>query len=80
VIRYDTRGFGRARTDDIAFVNLDDAVAVPDHVEARSAFVVGQPRGASIALDLTIARPDRVDPSLASLAASAATKPNDLRT
>jgi 3-oxoadipate enol-lactonase len=61
VIRYDTRGFGRTQTDDVAFVNLDDAVAVLDHVEARSAYVVGQSRGASIALDLTIARPDRVD-------------------
>jgi pimeloyl-ACP methyl ester carboxylesterase len=61
VIRYDTRGFGRTQTDDVAFVNLDDAVAVLDHVEARSVYVVGQSRGASIALDLTIARPDRVD-------------------
>ena len=61
VIRHDTRGFGRTQTDDVAFVNLDDAVAVLDHVEARSAYVVGQSRGASIALDLTIARPDRVD-------------------
>jgi pimeloyl-ACP methyl ester carboxylesterase len=34
VIRYDTRGFGRTQTDDVAFVNLDDAVAVLDHVEA----------------------------------------------
>ena len=61
VIRYDTRGFGRTQTDDVAFVNLDDAVAVLDHVEARSAYAVGQSRGVSIALDLTIARPDRVD-------------------
>ena len=61
VIRYDTRGFGRTQTDEVAFLNLDDAVAVLDHVEARSACVVGQSRGASIALDLTIARPDRVD-------------------
>jgi 3-oxoadipate enol-lactonase len=61
VIRYDTRGFGRTKTDDVAFVDLDDAVGVLDHVEARSAYVVGQSRGASIALDLTIARPERVD-------------------
>ena len=61
MIRYDTRGFGRTKTDDVAFVNLEDAVAVLDHVEARSAYVVGQSRGASIALDLAIARWDRVD-------------------
>src|SRR6476619_1150278 len=61
VIRYDTRGFGRTQTDDVAFVNLEDAAAVLDHVGAGSAYVVGQPRGASIALELTIARPDRVD-------------------
>jgi hypothetical protein len=44
VIRYDTRGFGRTKTDDVAFVNLDDAIAVLDHVEARSAYVVGPDR------------------------------------
>ena len=80
VIRYDTRGFGRTQTDDVAFVNLDDAVAVLDHVEARSAYVVGQSRGASIALDLTIARPDRVDALVSVADGIGGYEANDLRT
>jgi 3-oxoadipate enol-lactonase len=61
VIRYDTRGFGRTQTEDVEFRNVDDAVAVLDHVGATSAYVVGQSRGGGIALDLTVDRPERVD-------------------
>lgn len=60
VIRYDARGFGRSETDDVEFTNRGDAVAVLDHVGARSAYVVGQSRGGMIALDLALDRPDRV--------------------
>lgn len=60
VIRYDTRGFGRTETEDVAFTNVDDAIAVLDHASARSAYVVGQSRGGMIGLDLVIAHPDRV--------------------
>jgi 3-oxoadipate enol-lactonase len=61
VIRYDTRGFGRTETDEVPFSNRADAVAVLDHVGASSAHVVGQSRGAMIALDLVIDSPDRCD-------------------
>jgi pimeloyl-ACP methyl ester carboxylesterase len=61
VIRFDTRGFGRTDTDDVEFRNADDAIAVLDHVEAESAYVVGQSRGGGIALDLALERPDRFD-------------------
>jgi 3-oxoadipate enol-lactonase len=61
VIRYDTRGFGRTETEDVEFSNRADAVAVLDHVDASSAHVIGQSRGAMIALDLVIDSPDRVD-------------------
>lgn len=61
VIRYDTRGLGRTETDDVEFSNHADAAAVLDHLDADSAFVVGQSRGGMIALDLALDRPDRVD-------------------
>ena len=61
VIRYDTRGFGRTETDDLEFANREDSIAVLDHLGVRSAGVVGQSRGAMIALDLALDRPDRVD-------------------
>lgn len=61
VIRYDTRGFGRTETDDVAFADRADAAAVLDHVGAPSAYVVGQSRGGMFALDLAIEHPERVD-------------------
>jgi pimeloyl-ACP methyl ester carboxylesterase len=61
VIRYDTRGFGRTETDDVEFANRDDASAVLDHLGVGSAAVVGQSRGAMIALDLALDRADRVN-------------------
>jgi 3-oxoadipate enol-lactonase len=61
VIRYDTRGLGRTETDDVEFSNRADAAAVLDHVGAKSAYVVGQSRGAVIALDFLLEYPDRVD-------------------
>jgi 3-oxoadipate enol-lactonase len=61
VIRYDTRGFGRTETEDVEFADRADAAAVLDHVGADSAYVVGQSRGGSIALDLFLEHPERVD-------------------
>jgi len=61
VIRYDTRGFGRTETDDVEFANRDDAIAVLDHLGVATAAVVGQSRGAMIALDLALDRSDRFD-------------------
>jgi pimeloyl-ACP methyl ester carboxylesterase len=59
VIRYDTRGFGRTETDDVEFANRDDAIAVLDDLGVGSAAVVGQSRGAMIALDLALDRSER---------------------
>lgn len=61
VLRYDTRGFGRTETDDVAFSNLEDARAVLDHFDVESAFVLGTSRGGLIGLDLLLAYPGRVD-------------------
>jgi pimeloyl-ACP methyl ester carboxylesterase len=61
VIRYDTRGYGRTESADVAYSNRADAAAVLDHVGAASAHVIGQSRGGMIALDFLIEQPNRVD-------------------
>jgi 3-oxoadipate enol-lactonase len=61
VIRYDTRGFGRSESEHVEFSNRADAAAVLDHVGASSAVIVGASRGGTIAIDLTLERPERVD-------------------
>ncbi|SMH49738.1 Pimeloyl-ACP methyl ester carboxylesterase [Rathayibacter oskolensis] len=60
VIRYDSRGFGGSRTDDVDFDERADALAVLEHLGVERASVIGCSRGGSLVLDLTIAHPDRV--------------------
>ena len=60
VIRYDTRGFGKTKTDAVDFSNRADIAALLDHVGEGSAHVVGLSRGGSIALDFALEFPDRV--------------------
>jgi len=59
VIRYDVRGYGASATEDVEFSHRDDLVAVLDAVGADRAAVVGNSRGASIALDTIVEQPDR---------------------
>lgn len=59
VIRYDTRGYGESTTDDVDFSNGEDLLAVLDAVGADRAALVGNSRGAMIALDTLLASPDR---------------------
>jgi 3-oxoadipate enol-lactonase len=61
VIRYDTRGWGRSETEDVDYTDTADAAAVLDHHDVPSAFVIGQSRGGSIALDFVIDHPERAD-------------------
>lgn len=61
VIRYDTRGFGETRTEDVEFSNRADLAALLDHLKCESAHVLGASRGGSIALDFTLEFPGRVD-------------------
>jgi len=58
-IRYDTRGFGSSSTQDVAFSNRADLIAVIDAVGARQVALVGNSRGAIIALDTVLEFPDR---------------------
>ena len=60
VIRYDTRGFGRTRTEDVPYSNRDDLAALLDALEVESTHLLGASRGGIIALDFTIERPERV--------------------
>ena len=60
VIRYDTRGFGKTETTNVAFSNRQDAIAVLDHFGVDKAVLIGCSRGGQIALDATIEFSDRV--------------------
>jgi 3-oxoadipate enol-lactonase len=60
-IRYDTRGFGRSETDHVPFSNRADAVALLQHLDAPSCYLIGQSRGGTISLDLAIERHELVD-------------------
>lgn len=59
VIRYDIRGYGSSTAEDVDFSNRADVLAVLDGVGAGQAAVVGNSRGAMIALDTVLDSPDR---------------------
>jgi 3-oxoadipate enol-lactonase len=59
VIRYDVRGYGSSTAEDVDFSNRADVLAVLDRVGAGQAAVVGNSRGAMIALDTVLESPDR---------------------
>jgi len=59
-VRYDARGFGRTTTEDVEFSNVDDLVAVLDHLAIEKALLVGNSRGGLIAFNVALDRPDRV--------------------
>jgi len=59
VLRYDTRGFGRSTTEDVEFSNVADLLAVLDARNIRRCAVVGNSRGAMIALDAVLEAPER---------------------
>jgi 3-oxoadipate enol-lactonase len=60
VIRYDTRGYGESTTEDVAFSNRADVVAVLDALGIARAVLVGNSRGGTIAYDTAIEFPERV--------------------
>ena len=60
VIRYDQRGFGRTVTEDVAFSNRADCIAVLDALGIGQAVLVGNSRGGQIAIDTAIEYPDRI--------------------
>ncbi|NMO22138.1 alpha/beta hydrolase, partial [Pyxidicoccus fallax] len=59
-LAYDGRGFGESRGAPEPFSHVDDLGAVLDAVGAREAVLVGCSHGGRVALDFTLAHPDRV--------------------
>jgi pimeloyl-ACP methyl ester carboxylesterase len=60
IVRYDARGFGRTRSEPVAFSNRQDLADLLDHLGIGRAALVGCSRGAMIALDTALERPERV--------------------
>jgi 3-oxoadipate enol-lactonase len=60
VIRYDCRTFGRTTSENVSISNHGDLAAVLDHLGVEKTAVLGLSRGGSIAVDFTLAYPDRV--------------------
>lgn len=60
VLRYDTRGFGLTRSDDVEFSNRADLLALLDGLGIERTHLLGLSRGATIALDFTLEHPERV--------------------
>ena len=59
-VRYDVRAYGRSTTEDVAFSNRADLVAVLDGWGVGRAALVGNSRGGQIAFDTAIEFADRV--------------------
>jgi len=60
VIRYDTRGFGRSRTEPATFSDRQDIVDLLRYLGAARAHVIGISRGGRIAVDFTLEHPEMV--------------------
>jgi pimeloyl-ACP methyl ester carboxylesterase len=60
VIRYDMRGFGDFKTEDVQYSNRQDLRDLLDHLGIQSAYVLGVSRGSMIATDFTLEFPERV--------------------
>src|SRR5438874_1545366 len=61
VIRYDTRGYGRTTTEDVAYSNRQDLYDLLKHLGVEKTYVLGISRGGQIAIDFTLEHPDMVD-------------------
>jgi pimeloyl-ACP methyl ester carboxylesterase len=60
VVRYDTRGWGESRSENVAWSDFDDLLRLFDAVGLERATLVGCSRGGRIAIDTALAHPDRV--------------------
>jgi 3-oxoadipate enol-lactonase len=60
VVRYDTRGYGRSAPATSEFSQVRDLLALLDHLEIERPLIVGPSAGGRIALDMTLADPERV--------------------
>ena len=60
VVRYDSRGAGRTRSEEVPFSRVADLIAVMDGCGIQRAVLVGNSMGGMTALDAAISEPDRV--------------------
>jgi pimeloyl-ACP methyl ester carboxylesterase len=60
VIRYDTRGYGKSRTETTEFSHRQDILDLFKHLNVELACVIGISRGGQIALDFTLEHPECV--------------------
>lgn len=60
VIRFDLRGFGESSAPADPYANYEDARGLLDALTVDRAVVIGDSMGGEVALDLTLAYPDRV--------------------
>lgn len=60
VIRYDRRGYGRSDTPTERYSPVADAFAVLDHLRVDRAVLLGASAGGGGAIEMALARPDRV--------------------
>lgn len=60
VIRYDSRGWGKSTTDNVAWSMRDDMRRVLDHLRVERTHLVGNSMGGSASLDFTLEHPQRV--------------------
>jgi 3-oxoadipate enol-lactonase len=59
-IRYDLRFWGRSESPGVEFSSVDDAIGLLDALGVDRAAIVGLSLGGGLALDVTLAHPDRV--------------------
>ena len=60
VIRYDLRGYGKSTVPSGKFANHEDVTTLFEHLGIKQAHVIGISFGGLIALDFTLAHPDKV--------------------
>jgi 3-oxoadipate enol-lactonase len=77
VIRFDLRGFGRSDMPAGSFANYEDVRALLDHLGIQSAHVLGISFGGAIALDFTLAYPERVHSLILGAPSVGGTEPSE---
>ncbi len=60
VIRYDTRGFGQSKTEDVEFSDRQDLHDLLKHLDVEMAHVIGISRGGQIAAEYTLEHSEMV--------------------
>jgi pimeloyl-ACP methyl ester carboxylesterase len=61
VIRYDLRAHGQSATATVPFSHVEDLISLLDELAVRQATLIGLSAGSTIALDLAIQAPERVE-------------------